>query len=50
VVESVPAFFESLYTYAWFAGLFISGGLHYGLTMMLGSQRAGDVTPAETSS
>ena len=27
-LESVPAIFDSLYTYAWFVGLFIAGGLY----------------------
>lgn len=47
IVESVPAFFSTLYTYAWFVGLFISGGLHYGLTQMFGSPGADpEPTPA----
>jgi len=28
VVDSVPAIFDSLYTYAWFVGLFIAGGVY----------------------
>ena len=32
VVESVPAVFSSIYTYAWFVGLFISGGLYWALS------------------
>ena len=29
VIESAPAFFTSLYTYAWFVGFGLSGGLYY---------------------
>ena len=28
VVESVPAIFDTLYSYAWFVGLFVAGGLY----------------------
>jgi len=28
VVDSVPAIFDTLYTYAWFVGLFIAGGIY----------------------
>ncbi len=31
VVTKVPAFFSSIYTYAWFAGLFVSGLAYWGL-------------------
>ncbi len=47
-VESVPAFLSTLYTYAWFVGLFISGGVHYGLTQLLGAPTAdAEQTPAQ---
>ncbi len=36
VVESVPAFFSGIYTYAWFVGLFISGGLYLLLQRFVG--------------
>lgn len=32
-VEQVPAFFSELYTYAWFVGFFVSGGLYAGLSL-----------------
>ena len=35
-VDSVPAIFESIYTYAWFVGFGISGALH---AVMMGRKR-----------
>ena len=29
MLESVPILFDTLYSYAWFVGLFIAGGLYY---------------------
>jgi NCS1 family nucleobase:cation symporter-1 len=31
-VDSVPAVFDQIYTYAWFVGFFVSGGLYYALS------------------
>ena len=35
LVEHVPAAFESVYTYAWFVGLAISGGLYWAASRLL---------------
>ena len=34
-LSAVPTVFESFYTYAWFVGLFVSGGCHYLLTKLV---------------
>jgi NCS1 family nucleobase:cation symporter-1 len=34
LVESVPAVFDTLYTYAWFVGFFVAGLLYFGLMKM----------------
>ena len=38
-IDSTPAFFSSLYTYAWFVGLLLSGGIYWFL--MYRAQKAG---------
>ncbi len=35
-IPSVPSFFETIYTYAWFIGFFVSGGLYYLGTLLSG--------------
>jgi NCS1 family nucleobase:cation symporter-1 len=35
-VDSVPDFLEALYTYAWFVGLGISGGLYWVISVLMG--------------
>ncbi len=37
-INSVPAIFETIYTYAWFIGFFVSGGLYYLGTLMSGKK------------
>jgi len=39
-VDWVPAVFEGIYTYAWFVGLLISGGLYWLLTTLKGRSEA----------
>ena len=39
-VDSVPIVFESIYSYAWFVGLFIAGGLYWLLSRARGRQAA----------
>lgn len=41
VFEAVPAIFGSIYTYAWFVGLLISGGLYWALSRGVSSGPAG---------
>ena len=44
-VESVPAFFDGIYVYAWFVGFFLSGGLYYLMT----PKTAGETSIVETA-
>ena len=37
-IDSVPAIFETIYTYAWFIGFFVSGGLYYLGTLLAGKE------------
>lgn len=39
-LESVPAIFDTIYTYAWFVGFFVSGAVYYGLNMITSSNEA----------
>ena len=39
-VESIPGFFETVYSYAWFVGLPLAGALYYGLMTLRPSKEA----------
>ena len=40
-VDSVPAIFDSIYSYAWFVGLFVGGGIYLVLQRQHGIATAG---------
>lgn len=47
IVSEVPSFFSNIYTYAWFVGFFISGGLYAGMTLLTRKEPEPAMAPSE---